>query len=326
MNRLKILVAVTKNEKRRGKLRNTIEEVAYKNNKEINILFCKQQDIKDFIFDCDVALCFVFEKESLERANKLKWIHFASVGIDHTLYPELLHSDIILTTSRGINNHNVAEHSFAFMLYFARCIDKAIEFKVKRKWEKWNFSVQTSTLRGKILGILGLGAIGTEIAKLGKAFGMKIYGMDRDTGKKTFVDVFFKKEELKNIIKIMDYIVLSLPLTEETFHILGKEELDLLKPDSVLINIARGKLIDEEYLIKVLKEGKIKGFGTDVYYNEPLPEDSELFDLPNVVMTPHIGGNFEGYIDEVGKSFSENLQLFFTGKPLKNVVDRELGF
>jgi len=326
MNKIKILVAITKNIERRKRLRNTIEKTAYNSNSPVDIIFCNEADMPEFVDDCDVVLCAFFRKEVLNRARKVKWVHFASAGVDYALYPELIQSDIRITASKGINSINVAEHVFAFMLYFSRCIDKGIEYKKNRTWQKWELSVLTSTLRGKILGILGLGFIGQEIAKLGRAFGMEIYGMDIDEKRRIFTDRFFKPESLYDTLKEMDYIVLALPLTQGTVHILSKKELNILKSDCVLINVARGKLIDEEYLIKILKEGKIKGFGADVFYTEPLPENSPLFDLSNVVMTPHIAGNFEEYIDEVGVSFAENLKLFIDNQSLKNEVDKQSGF
>jgi len=326
MNTTKILVAITKNTERRKKLRNTIEAAAYNCKKDIELVFCDEIDIPQHVAESDIVLCGFFRKEALEKAKKVKWIHFSSAGVDYALYPELLESSVILTASKGINSVPVAEHVFAFMLHFARCIDKGIQYKENRKWCKWEVSVLTGTLRGKNLAILGLGYIGQEIAKLARAFGMNIYGVDIDEDKRIFTDRFFTVGSLMDFIKEMDYIVLTLPLTEKTKHILGKNELDALKSQAVVINVSRGKLIDEEYLIHLLKEKKIKGFGADVFYDEPLPEDSPLFDLPNIVMTPHIAGNFEEYIDDVGKSFSENLGLFFNGHPLQNIVNKENGF
>jgi len=186
-----------------------------------------------------------------------------------------------------------------------------------------------SGLHAKTVGIIGFGGIGREIARLSKAFGMKVlvtHRSARRSGQTGYVDEKYTLDGLTDMLGKSDFVVLALPLTHETIAMIGKKQLRSMKPTAFLINISRGKILDEAALVRALEEHWIAGAGLDVFETEPLPADSKLWELPNVILTPHIAGGMDRYIEQATAIFCENLMRYISGKRLLKVVNKQKGY
>ncbi len=279
------------------------------------------------IEDADVMLGWKILPETFARAKKLRWIQFGSTGIDHTTFPELLESSVILTNLGGIHTRPVAEHVFAQMLALTRRLDLAMKQQIEHKWERGEIASTADELAGKTLGIIGLGRIGLNIARIAKAFEMRVVGTKRTVeGALPNVDAAYPAEELEAVLREADYLVLVLPLTGQTASLLGERELGLMKRGARIINAARGALIDHDALGGALRNGHLAGAALDVFPEEPLPPDSPIWDLPNVIITPHTGASTPRYADRAFEVFRRNLNAFLTGGEMINVYDRKRGY
>lgn len=265
-------------------------------------------------------------REEFNKAKNLRWIQATGAGVDGLLFTELVESEVILTNASGVHPIPIAEHTFALILAITRGLIKSFEGKNKRAW--LHNEVYIDELYGKTIGIIGYGRIGQGIARLARGFGMKIIGLKRDPDKEVEVkpDIILGKNSLDILLKESDIVVIIVPLTKETYHLIGERELRLMKPSSILINVARGKVVDENALIKALKERWILGAGLDVFETEPLPFESELWNLDNVVITPHIAGLNPHYTDRLLEIFIKNLKAYPDISKMVNVVDKRLGY
>ncbi len=327
--KLKIVVALTEKEKDfedfsgvisfSPQLRNRVELIRSKN----------KEHLKELIPEADILICFSISPENFQRAKNLKWIHLAVAGVDKSVFPELLQSKVIISASKGIHSHTIAEHIMGMILCFATGIHLCTLRQIQKIWTFDEVMNKRFELRGKTLGIVGLGSIGRELAKRGKCYGMGIIGMKnrlKNRGKIRYVDKIFPKEKLPELLKLSDFVALTLPLTEETFHLIGEKELALMKSSAYLINTSRGKIVDENALIEALENKKIAGAGLDVFEEEPLSPNSKLYDFENVIITPHIAGSMEDYFKKVSQIFKENLKRFLSGRKMINLVDKKLGY
>lgn len=309
------------------------------------------------IADADIMICWRILPEIFANAKKLRWIQFGSAGIDHTLFAELLQSDVILTNLSGIHKAPVSEHVFGCILAFSRKLHTAVRQQVAREWNRRPFAEGCIELAGKTVGVIGYGRIGREIGRLAKCFGMRVLGSRRTvrpprvimsepgvilseakdlpaeilrcahndtTGE--YAEEVVDASGLPRLISESDFLVLVLPLTSGTTALLGEKELRSMKPGSYLINVARGQMVDYEALANLLREGHIAGAALDVFSTEPLPAESELWDLPNVIITPHVAGATPAYSDRAFAIFKENLRRFEAGEEMVNVFDRGRGY
>ncbi|HEY3248707.1 MAG TPA: D-2-hydroxyacid dehydrogenase, partial [bacterium] len=256
-------------------------------------------------------------------ARALRWVHSSGAGVERLLVPPILGDNVILTDSSGIHQAMV-EHVFALMLAFARRLHTAVRLQLAHRFE--HYAIQGEELGGRTLGILGLGAIGRDIARTAPAFEMRVIGIKRVPGPIEGVDVVLPPEGLHDVLREADYVVVALPLTRATRHLMGEREFRAMKPSAVLINIGRGAIVDEPALITALREGWIAGAGLDVFEHEPLPVDSPFYDMVNVIITPHTAGSSPQYFERMTSLFCENLRAFLDGRPMGNVVDKELGY
>lgn len=265
---------------------------------------------------------------NFKRAQALKWIHLISAGINNKLPEEVLNLKILVTNSSGVHPLPIAEHVLAFMLMFARQIHKAFRVQIeKREWVRNYQFLNVSELHGKTIGIVGLGRIGKKIAHLSKAFQMEVLGIVRNVkGKEKEVDKLGDLEMLDELLGKSDYLVNCLPATNETYHLFDLKKFQKMKPTAYFINIGRGQTVKESDLVRALKEGVIAGAGLDVFEKEPLPPESPLWKLENVIITSHYSGWTPYYIDRVTEIFCENLKAFLAGKPLLNLVDIKRGY
>jgi phosphoglycerate dehydrogenase-like enzyme len=278
-----------------------------------------------------------------EDTPNLKWVQLHSAGFD-SIHAQPLYTDteIIFTSTSGIHAVNMAEYTLAQMLAFSHRLPHMFEDKEAIHWaeDRWKRYVPTE-LRGQILGIVGYGSIGREIARLSQAFGMTVLAIKRDlrslddhsfalpgTGdpEATIPDRIYPPEALKSFLGECDFVVVTVPLTAKTRHMIDAAALAAMKHGSILINIARGDVVDEPALIGALENGHLGGAALDVFSHEPLPEDSPFWQMPNVIISPHIAGATPSYDDRATDLFAENLRRFVAGEKLINAVDRALDY
>jgi phosphoglycerate dehydrogenase-like enzyme len=262
----------------------------------------------------------------MARASKLKWVQATQAGIDALEGSGVLESQVLLTTASGIHATPVGEYVLTAMLALAKQVTRLVEGKQGKRWDRFNLS----ELHGKTVGIVGLGNIGHAVARLCKAFDMRVIAVRRSAIAEQLptpdVDEVRAKEALRWLLQESDFVVLCVPLTSETTYLIGAEELEAMKPSAYLINVARGSVVEEKALIAALKEGRIAGAGLDVFTQEPLPPESELWELPNVFLSAHIAGLSEQYDTRVTQLFCENLRRYLAGQELLNLVDRSMGY
>lgn len=276
------------------------------------------------------------------QAPNLRWIQTHSAGIDHLVETPLWGSDILITSSSGIHATNIAQYAFAQILAWANRVPRWLTHQQKAEWprQRWEKFLPIE-LRGQTLGIIGYGSIGREVARLGKAFGMNVLATKRNarrlddtdfgldgTGDRegTLADRIYPPEATRSMLTECDFVVIAAPLTAKTHHLFDEVLLRAMKPTSFLVNIGRGAIIKEDDLVKGLQRGWLAGAGLDVFETEPLPADSPLWQLENVILSPHISGFTPHYDERATDLFAENLRRYLAGKPLLNVVNREAGY
>ncbi len=261
----------------------------------------------------------------LDAAPNLKWFQVITAGVDHMVKDGLLERGFTVTKVSGLAAPAIAEYVMATMLMLCKGMHTSGKQQAEHKWE-FHF---TQELKGKTVGIVGMGAIGREVAKRSRAFGLRIVASRRrvaagDTDPDC--DDLFPHSELDRILQESDYVVLCVPLTDETRGLLGARELALMKPTASLINIARGAVVDQAALIAALRDGTIASAALDVFDPEPLAAESPLWDMPNVIVTPHMSGAVEGYGTRATDYFVRNLRRYAAGESLENVVDPVLAY
>ena len=284
------------------------------------------ESIKREIRDADVMIGWRITPEVFAQAKKLKWIQFGSAGVDHTIFPELLASNITLTTLSGIHTSPVAEHVLALMLALTRRLDLAMRLQSERRYERAELAATSDELAGKTVGIVGLGKIGQSIARLAMSFGMGVVGTKRTIDSSLMVDEIYEPKDLDKILPKSDILVLVVPLTSETRALISRDEIAKMKQGAYLINVARGVMVDHEALAEALRSGKLRGAALDVFPQEPLPGDSPIWDMPNVIITPHTAASSPNYGKRAADIFKINLDAFIGGGDMINVYDKKRGY
>lgn len=264
--------------------------------------------------------------ELWKAAPKLRWVQSSGAGIEGFLTPDFIASPIILTNAQGIYAVPMADHVMAFLLYFSRRFDVLVRDQLGRRWGDWG-TLELNELRGKTLGIVGLGGIGMEVAKRAKAFDMRVIATRRRPDlPASYADEVRGVNELTWLLQESDFVLLSVPLTEQTRALIGEAELRSMKPTAYLMNVGRGGLVDEDALVRALQEGVIAGAGLDVFAREPLPQESPLWGMENVLITPHDSGYSPQSHHRFMDLFCENLRRYVSGERLLNVVDKQAGY
>ena len=279
-----------------------------------------------------------------EAAPNLKWVHVHSAGVDGVIrHPLFLRAreagrPITLTTSAGVHGINISEYVVMMLLAFAHRLHRAFDMMQRRAWSHDRLSFLPAELHGATVGIIGYGGIGRQVARRCLAFGMRVLVMRhsrRGAGADEPAHVeqagspgveFVSRDNLNTLLSASDYVVLAVPLSPQTFHLIDRDAIARMKPNAVLVNIGRGDVVDEPALIDALRERRIGGAGLDVFSQEPLPADSPLWRLDNVILTPHIAGITPKYDERAGAVFAENLRRYAAGEPLLNRVDFERGY
>lgn len=277
----------------------------------------------------DAEVIAGWKKEIAEHCltpdSKLRWVQTWSAGVNNTPLQTLEQKDILLTSANGVHAFPISETIFALMLGLTRKIHKYVKNQIEKKWHHADMKLE---IHEKTIGIIGVGAIGQETAKIAKAFGMKVLGV-RHSGKPAdFVDEMYTSDQLDHILPQCDYVVVTLPLTKETHHLFTYSQFKKMKRSAFFINIGRGEVAAEEDLIKALQNEEIAGAGLDVFENEPLGEESILWDLENVIVTPHTSGSTESYNKRLIETILiPNLKQYQAGEiPSINLVSYEKGY
>lgn len=246
----------------------------------------------------------------------LRWFHSFSAGVDHPAFRSLLDRGVLLTNSSGSSAPSIAQYVVGMMLRVSKRMDGWMENQRQRAWQ----SQETEELTGKTVGIVGVGAIGGEVARLARAFGMRVVGLRRRQRAMRNIDELLPPERLHDLLSASDFVVLTVPLSSATDGMIASAELAAMKPSAWLINIARGRVVQERDMIAALKTGTIAGAVLDVFEEEPLPPESELWSLPNVIVTPHNSGWSPLNFERASELFVENFGRFASGRPLRNRV------
>ncbi len=285
----------------------------------------QKADLDALLAETEVVFGLMPPHNIITRAPNLKWFQATSAGVDRLLDTEIWRSRVTITGVSGIHAIPIGDFVLGLMLMFAKGMPQSFRMKQERRWQRY----VPRTLHGKTVGIVGLGHIGREVARLAKAFGMRVIATRRSVkgaGGTKNVDLLLPPHRLSEVLADSDYVALCVPLTRETRHIIGEGELKTMKPTSYVINIGRGSLIDEEALMLALDEKRIAGAGLDVTVREPLPAESRLWDLENVILTPHIAGGREDYMLQAADLFCDNLRRYLAGRKLRNVISRKRGY
>ncbi len=279
--------------------------------------------------DVEIAFLSRLRADEFDPARRLRWIQSPAAGVGNLLFPALRESAVVVTNARGIHGAPIAEHVIAVSIALFRQLHRAIRRQAAHSWAKDELPLSAyRSLAGACLGLVGLGAIGAAIADKAAALGMRVIAVRRNAAapRPAAVAAVFPPDRLASLLEEADIVVLAAPLTPDTGGLIGSRELRQMKPGAILVNIARGKLVREGELAEELARGTIAGAALDVFEHEPLDSASPLWDLPNVIITPHTSGFRADYWDAAVNLFAENLNRYLDGRPLLNVVDKDAGY
>ncbi|NNK13784.1 MAG: D-2-hydroxyacid dehydrogenase [Desulfofustis sp.] len=273
----------------------------------------------DFIEQAQILIAIKASDELISKAVNLRWIQSLISGTDFFTKLPSLNRDVLISSSRGIHGPQMAETTILLMLALNRNLPANFKNQESKHWERW----PTQLLYQKSIGILGVGTIGTELARICKSFGMIVHGLTTTGREIEWVDYPYDSSGLNELISRVDYLVNILPATPETQKVLGLDQFSSMKRTAYYISVGRGDTVDEEALIQALRNEEIAGAGLDVFAEEPLPEESPLWNMPHVIVTPHIGGMSDIYPDQVLPNIKENLSRYLAGErnDLINFVD-----
>ena len=244
-------------------------------------------------------------REAWDCTGALRWIHWSGAGVDALMFADLVNSDVMLTNTRGVYDRAMAEYVLGLIIAFAKRFPESMTAQAERRWQH-KFSER---IDGKHALVVGVGSIGREIARLLRAAGMTVAGVGRSARAGD-----------------ADYVIGILPLTEATRNAFGAAQFAAMKPTARFINMGRGPSVDEAALNAALEAGEIAGAGLDVFVTEPLPDDSPLWSRPDVIVSPHMSGDYHGWDADVAALFIDNFHRYRAGEPLRNMIDKQQGF
>jgi D-2-hydroxyacid dehydrogenase (NADP+) len=324
--KLRLLINITRDKRVHKILENFIAQNRVVSGMYERTYVMSREELLREIPGADVLFSFIVPEEAMKQADNLRWLHFASAGVEKSLTPSLRAKKIKISCSRGIHAATIAEYVIMQMLAFSKNLRTAYWFQERRQWQFEALLQGKFDLEGKTVAIIGLGSIGQRVARFARAFDMRVIGTVNTPRKLANVDKLYPPSKLGECLRQADFVVLSAPVTETTFHLLGERELSLMKRSAYLINIGRGKLVDEKALIAALESKQIAGAALDVFDTEPLPESSPLWGMENVSVTPHYSGMAENLWEKVAARFCENAILFKEGKRLIGTVNIKKGY
>jgi D-2-hydroxyacid dehydrogenase (NADP+) len=273
--------------------------------------------VDPYIADTDILLCFSppMADHVVRDAKKLKWIQALGTGVDNIIDLPSLDPEVLVTNLRGIHGPPMSEATIAYMLSLARDMPRTALAQPQHAWERWPVGL----LDGKTVGILGVGLIAEHLAPMLKAFNMTVVGISGSPRPAPGFDRMASRADLIDVVRELDYLVVLIPMSNETRHIINAEVLAAMKPTAYLVNVARGGVVDEAALIEALNSGQIAGAALDVYAKEPLPPDSPLWETKNLQCIPHLGGYSQGYEDRAMPTIADNMRCFLNGEPRRMI-------
>ena len=282
------------------------------------------------ILDAEILIAWSVRPEQIKAATKLRWIHSPAAAVHQLMFAELTASDVLLTNAREVHGPVVAEHVIGLIFALAKKIPGSVELQQKHVWGQqilWDEVPRVREVAGATLGQVGLGAIGRPVLRSAKALGMRVIAAREHPEKGSeSADAILGPWQINELFRQADYVVLAAPITEMTKTLANAERLALMKPTACLINVGRGALVDEAALTAALREKKIGGAALDVFPKEPLPADSPLWDLPNLLITPHTAALTDKLWERHYALFTENLRRYLGTRPLLGVVDKQKGY
>jgi len=259
-------------------------------------------------------------------SHRVRWIHSRSAGLEQTLFPELIESEVILTNGSGVFSPSLGEFVVASILYFAKDFRRMIRNQLAGVWEQFDVTM----VSGQILGIVGYGSIGRAIAARARGLEMKVLALRRRVPRQShedlLIDHVYGAEDRLDMLSRCDYVVVAVPWTEQTRGLIADPEFAVMRKNAVVINVGRGPTIDERAMIKALSENRIRGVALDVFDQEPLPEHHPFYSFENVLLSPHCADHTPDWLDNAMRFFIAQLERFRSGKDLFNIVDKRLGY
>ena len=255
-------------------------------------------------------------------ATRVRWVQGVGAGIDKLLFPALLESDVVLTNAHGMFDRTMAEYALAVILYFAKEVRATSDLQRRHEWRYRPLA----SVAGAQLVVVGAGPIGRAIARMARSMAMDVTVVGRDARDDGEFGTIEGSDHLPSLLGNADYVIAALPLAPGTRGLIGARAFAAMRPGAVFLNLGRGPVVDEAALIDALRDGRLSGAGLDVFEREPLPPDSPLWDMPNVLVSSHVAGDYPGFEDELVGLFAENLRRYRAGQALLNVVDKRLGY
>ena len=287
-----------------------------------------RETLRRLLPEADVAFTPFVDRDVFASAARLRWVQSPAAGVGSLMFPELLASAVVLTSARGIRARSIAEHVLGVTIALARRLPAVLRAQTAHRWAQEEIETEARTLQGQRMGIVGLGAIGLAVVKIAAPFGFRISAIRRRAGepRPDGVEEVWTPERLPDLLAQSDVVVLAAPHTPDTRRLIGRAQIDQMTRGALLVNVARGKLVDDEAVIAALRDGRLGGAALDVFSQEPLEPSSPYWDLPNVIVTPHTSGAMTDYWTPLVALFAGNLRRFEKGEPLLNVVDKVAGY
>ena len=286
--------------------------------------------VDEEIVDAEVVIAWSIRPEQIAAAKELRWIHSPAAAVHQLMFPELVASDVVLTNAREVHGPVVAEHVIALIFALAKKIPSSVLLQQKHVWGQqilWDERPRVREVAGATVGLIGLGSIGRSVVRSAKALGMRVIAAREHPEKGSEgADAVFAPAQIDEVFRQVDYVVLAAPVTASTKAIANTERLALMKPEACLINVGRGQLVDEPALAAALREKKIGGAALDVFPKEPLAADSPLWDVPNLLITPHTAALTDKLWERHYALFSKNLRRYLNHEALLAVVDKRKGY
>ena len=283
-----------------------------------------EQSLQAGLLKADIVIVTDFRTELLRKVwpgqHRIKWLHATSAGVDALMFPELVESDILVTNARGVFNRGIAEYVLGAILMFAKDTLNNLRFQRQHQWRHR----ETELVRGKVALIVGAGSIGRDVASLLQCLGMRVLGTDLVAREDEFFDEVRANSDLHDMLPEADFVIINAPLTSQTRGLFNRETFARMKSTARLINVGRGPVVCTEDLVAALTGGEIAGAALDVFETEPLPADNPLWDLPQVMISAHMAGDFVGWQRALGEQFVANFRRWQAGQELFNVVNNSM--
>jgi len=289
------------------------------------------EGIEEHLKNAEVIFTISLRPEQFAAARSLRWIHAPTAAVHQFMFPEMINGDVVLTNSTEVHGPVVAEHVMALIFALAKKIPQATFFQQKSIWSQeamWMEGTRLREVAGATLGLIGLGSIGRRVARMAYAMGMRVIGVREhvEKGRPEGVEAVFPPSKLDDMLKESDYVVVAAPLIAATEKLINAARLAVMKRDAFVINVGRGPQVDDAALIDALRSRRIAGAALDVFEHEPLPADSPLWGVENLLITPHTGGLTDKLWPRHYELFSDNLRRYLAGQPLRFVVDKQKGY